>query len=105
MKLKAGVKVDGVKTEILVAWMVALTIWESNGFELTVTSCRDGVHKLHSLHYKGWAIDIRTKDLPDLETKEKLVAQLKASLTNDYDVVFEDVGGNNEHVHLEYDVS
>ena len=104
MFLKSSVKVDGVKPEILLALLVAYDVWANFGHTLTVTSCNDSTHKQGSFHYKGWAVDLRTKDLPTLARKKEIIAALEERLTKDYDVVFEDEGGSNEHIHLEYDL-
>lgn len=102
MFLKANVKPDAVGTEILIALMIAKDVWRDAGQELTVTAIRDGKHRVGSLHYVGRAVDVRTKDLPH-DIKPLLIASLKNRVTLDYDIVFEDEGGSNEHLHIEYD--
>lgn len=57
----------------------------------------DGVHKSGSLHYKGLAIDVRTRDLTSAQITA-LVARLKAVLGSKFDVVLE-----KDHIHIEYD--
>ena len=51
----------------------------------------------------GEALDIRTKQLTRSE-RVGLVDALRRRLGPDYDVVLEDVGGPNEHLHCERDV-
>lgn len=102
MFLKANVKPDAVSTEILLGILIAKDVWRDAGQELTVTALRDGTHRPGSLHYVGKAVDVRTKDLPS-QLKPILIAELKSRLTSSYDVVFEDEGGANEHLHIEYD--
>lgn len=67
-----------------------------------VTSGNDRVHSRGSKHYTDEALDFRTKHLT---TKQKHLwaRTIKARLGRDYDVILEDEGGNNEHLHVEYD--
>jgi len=51
----------------------------------------------NSLHYKGLAIDLRTRDLKS-GVAEKLIRLLKEKLGRSYDIVLEP-----DHIHLEYD--
>jgi len=64
-------------------------LYKLNGFDLFVTSLRDGNHSEGSLHYDGLAFDIR----PGLA-----VDRIKQVLGNGWDVVPE---GN--HIHCEHD--
>ena len=69
------------------------------GREAIVTSGNDGHHMPNSLHYKGLAMDLRTKD----QTHEKITAfatRLQMEIGDDYDVIIED---NPPHIHVEYD--
>lgn len=105
MFLKGNVKInDNTSPQILIALMIADSVWQKSGHELTVTACADGIHKKDSLHYVGKAVDIRTKDLEDHNTKIGLIKRLRERLTEDFDLVFEDEGKSNEHLHLEYDI-
>ena len=61
--------------------------------EAVITSARDGKHMEGSLHYKGQAIDLRTKHVLEALTKK-----IKEYVGSDYDVVLE-----SEHIHLEWD--
>ena len=62
-----------------------------------LTFTTNGVHSAKSLHYKGDAIDIRTRDLsPEQITSAKEMLQKK--LGSDYDVINE-----GTHIHVEYD--
>jgi hypothetical protein len=71
--------------------------------EFTVTSVADGVHAVKgSLHYAGAAFDMRIHDLPDDASKASLRAELEVALGSDFDVVLEDAGQPNEHLHVEH---
>ena len=73
--------------------------WEIFGREAIITSGNDGKHSPNSLHYKGLAADLRTKD----QTHEKITAfaaRLQMEIGDDYDVVIEE---DPPHIHVEYD--
>lgn len=65
--------------------------------DATVTSGADGSHEPESLHYKGLAIDLRTRDLTGAESL-LLVHALREALDTNYDVVLE-----SDHIHIEFD--
>ena len=69
---------------------------------VTVTSLKDGKHSANSLHYSGLAVDIRSKHLTQEESRKVFFA-LKNDLGPDYDVLLENEGKENEHLHVEYD--
>lgn len=104
MMLKKGVSIVGLKPEILVGLMVAQGVYDEFGCDLVVTAGVDGNHKIGSLHYKGLAVDLRTRDLREDE-KELVAVLLKERLNGqpdnfagEFDVVLE-----RTHIHLEFD--
>ena len=71
---------------------------------VVITAARNGVHKQGSRHYTDAAIDIRTKNFPDEPSKHQFLDLLRAELgEHDYDFLYEDPGGANQHIHIEYD--
>jgi hypothetical protein len=102
---KASVKVNGARPQLLRALATALEVWEMLHIpELVVTSINDGEHKQGSLHYKGFAADLRTHNIRELNIDaDTVVAHLRAALGDDFDVLLEFVGEDREHIHLEYD--
>jgi len=62
-----------------------------------ITSARDSIHNVGSLHPKGLAVDVRTRDLSPTQ-KGILTANLQKELGKDFDVVLE-----TDHIHIEYD--
>lgn len=98
MSIKKGVKSEFCLTpEILLGLMVARDVYAAYGHSMVITSLADGKHKEDSLHYTGYAADLRTRDLDDSD--KKLVAKmLRGCLGDDYDVVLE-----SDHIHMEYD--
>ena len=57
--------------------------------------CSRRYHMVNSLHYKGCAIDIRSRDMKDPLIVSK---GLNNILGPDFDVIFE-----GDHIHIEYD--
>lgn len=105
MKLKPGVKVTNLTPQILLAAIVAESIFRGYipyAYHLTITSCDDGKHGDDTWHGDGRAIDVRTNDLPPSVDKKKLTQTIKEALPG-YDVIFEYEGTDNEHIHIEYD--
>jgi hypothetical protein len=102
MRLKRGVRLDELKPQTVLACLIAEPILKSHGVELVVTAGSDGTHKANSKHYSGEAFDIRSHDL-DPKLRVPVVEDLKAALGWDFDVILEDFGGPNEHIHIEYD--
>ena len=70
--------------------------------DMLITSGNDGIHMARSFHYKDRALDFRTKHL-SIANKKALVTAVKRRLGRDYDVILENAGGTNEHLHVEYD--
>ena len=94
--LKPGVRVTGLRPEILLGVVIAERVFEEAGADLVVTACVDGKHAAGSLHYVGQAVDLRTRDVA-ADVRPKLVARLRECLGEDYDVVLE-----TDHIHVEF---
>ncbi len=97
VKIKKGVKSEGTQPEILSAIEKANKVYSDLGSELVITSLGEGKHKKGSLHPKGMAVDLRTRDLSKANQKAAVV-RLKETLGSDYDVVLE-----KNHIHVEFD--
>lgn len=97
--LKAGVKIDLLKPQIVLAFGIIQSIYAHYGeTDCVITSGYDGggIHMVDSLHFKGFALDIR---LPKQGTKWSLIHQaIKIALGEQFDVLFE-----KNHYHIEYD--
>ncbi len=94
--LKPGVRITGIRPEILLAAVAATEVYKAAGHDLTITACLDGKHTTGSLHYAGAAIDIRTRDLPPADVP-KVMAQIKECVGGDFDVLLE-----TDHIHIEF---
>src|SRR5437762_873988 len=93
-----------VTPKVVIIAAAAVNAANQLGFEgpTTVTSANDGVHKPNSFHYVDRALDFRTHDLT-ADQKHGWLAAVKIRLGSEYDVLLEDEGKPNEHMHIEFD--
>lgn len=94
LRLKPGVRVLGIRGEIMFAILAIEDVYEEYQQELVITSVTDGAHMVGSLHHCGLAIDCR---LPK-HSVSYIVDEIRRRLGAHYDVVHED-----DHIHVEYD--
>jgi hypothetical protein len=94
--IKPGVRITGMRPEILLATVAAERVYEEAGHDFTVTACIDGEHMAGSLHYAGAAIDVGTRDLAPADV-QKVIARIKECLGADFDVLLE-----VDHMHIEF---
>ena len=94
--LKHNVIPNGIKPEMILAVIAAKSVYDSYNYDLVITSICDGIHSKTSLHYVGYAIDLRTRHMKPEDVRE-VVKDIKAALTTDYDVIQE-----TTHIHIEY---
>ena len=99
MIFKNGVKINGVKPEIALALIACNEVFKDHGKEMVVTSVMDGKHSPTSLHYVGFAFDLRgSVDWGYTEAElESIKKDLKEALTDEFDVVLE-----KDHFHIEF---
>ena len=103
MRLKAGVKLAHLSPQMALGAAIVAAVYSRFGVECVVTSANDSKHSQRSKHYVGDALDFRTKQATLDGREEDLREEVKAALGDDFDVVLEDVGTDNEHLHVEYD--
>ena len=99
MKLKPGVRLTDLAPQMVLAALVIDGLY--GDMECVITSANDAKHSAASLHYKGGALDFRTKTYAG--DKQALRDEIKAALGQDFDVVLEALGEDNEHLHVEHD--
>jgi len=97
MIIKDGVQLAGLDIRMRPVLIEADKIWRRYGQELVVTAGLDGTHSAGSLHYYGLALDFRTRYFT-LQEKDVVFAELKESLSVEYDIIKE-----TTHIHVEYD--
>ncbi len=96
MRVKPGARIRHCSAQILFAAVVANEVFHEYGRELVITSGTDGKHSRTSLHYRGDAIDLRTREL-DPSVVEAVAGEIRNRLGPDFDVVVE-----RTHIHMEY---
>jgi hypothetical protein len=97
LKIKHDVKLTNLQPQILVALITSDDVFAKYNKDCIITSANDRKHSLGSLHYKGLAIDIRTRHLLK-EDIPSITSEIKKALGSDYDVIFE-----KDHIHIEFD--
>lgn len=100
-QLKTGVRLLDFAPQMALAAMIVRDVYAEFGADCTITSANDSKHSLTSWHYKGRALDFRTKDFNG--DKQLLWRNVQKALGADFDVLLEYVGQEQEHLHLEYD--
>lgn len=101
MRLKPGVKLKDLTPQMALAALVVFSLYDKRGAECVITSANDSRHSTNSLHYKGNALDFRTKNYAG--DKTWLREEIADCLGLEFDVVLEDIDGDNQHLHIEYD--
>jgi len=97
MKVKDGVLLSGLNIKMRPVLIAADKVWSEYGHELVITSTNDGVHSPGSLHYYGYAVDLRTHYF-DAETVRKVHRDLSLHLHQKGFVVIL----HSTHIHVEY---
>lgn len=105
IKVKKGASIKGCRKEILTALINTIgPVFEKEGVDTVVTSgCERYKHSVRrSAHYRGDALDLRSKHLSDKITKNRVYSKLKRNLGPDFVVVLEAVGRPWEHFHVHW---
>ncbi len=103
MSLKAGVDLRGIHPVWGIAYPIIRDAFRDQNAQCIITSANDSRHGVNSLHYKGRALDLRTKHVSE-PAKSAIIKKIKEQLGEQFDVVYEAAGTENEHLHIEWDV-
>jgi hypothetical protein len=103
MKLKEGVRLTDLAPQMVLCALVVEEVFAEFGIPCVVTSANDSKHGASSWHYRGRALDFRTKYEAVNGREQILRDETKKALGQDFDVVIEAVGTDNEHLHVEWD--
>ena len=106
LKFKTGVNQSAVVPEMVLGIQVVCSIFDRHNLDCIITSMHDGKHGERSLHSRDGlcrAVDFRTKHIATGIQKTMIIDGIKEALGRNYDVVFEDEGDANEHLHVEWD--
>jgi len=94
---KPGVKIGGMRPELVYGIMIVASVYGYHGYDCVVTCVTDGYHVKGSRHYVGLAAGTRTRDLREGLAIE-IAGQVQENLGADWDVTLEPT-----HLHFEYD--
>jgi hypothetical protein len=97
MELKKGVSISLLKSCMIPAIINCNEWFKSVGHDFVITAGNDGKHITDSLHYSGAAIDVRTRELSEIQVQD-LCDSLRNDLDNQFDIIIE-----SDHIHIEYD--
>lgn len=99
MKVKDGVKLEGVKWQMFWASIVVEGCFAKLGLECVITGGSEeaGRDPKKTLHDDGLALDYRQRTVP-VAMRPKLFKAIRQALGPDYDVVNE-----SDHFHVEFD--
>ena len=93
--IKNGVDLRGLSPQMAIAYTIACRCYGQ--YDCVITSANDSKHGPNSLHYKGQALDLRTRHLNG-QGLQAVYLKLKESLGEQFDVVLE-----SDHIHVEWD--
>lgn len=97
MKTKHGVSMNGIQPELVMGLSIAEGYFNDEGIsEMVVTSIVDGKHSSGSLHYVGYAADIRIWAIAS-DKLASFTEGLADELGNEFDVVLD-----TDHIHIEF---
>lgn len=91
----------GRMLEVLVAVAMEMDREHVPEGEIVITAIGDGIHAIDSQHYKGRAIDIRSKSFANEARKLAFRATYEARLGPQFRVLYESPGTDNEHFHAQ----
>jgi len=96
--VKRGVIMCGVKKRMQPAIDVCVEVYNDFGYELTITSGIDGIgiHREGSKHFKGEAIDTRTRIFANDNEKRVIFRAIKEKLGCGFLIVLE-----STHFHIQ----
>ncbi len=94
MKIKSGVIMPD-KLVMRIVLIGANIVWNQYKRELVITCGKDGTHSAGSLHYYGYAVDLRTRFW--MKKKKRTVFELlQKRLGSDYRIIW-----HRTHIHVE----
>jgi len=103
--IRIGLKcrLQGIRPELIVALIALEGILRKHGdVVVTISHALDGTHTRASIHYAGGALDIVFSSSLEMEVKRQIVEEFIGSVGQDFDILFEDPGEENEHIHAEW---
>ena len=102
----ASVNIDCLRPELDTAINMVVAIYhevfKDDNYRPVITSGNDSdKHGEQSAHYACAAVDIRIKDVENLDARRTVAQAIRNDLGTRYTVLHEDVGKANEHLHIQ----
>lgn len=101
--IKSGVRIEGIRAELILGLLLISEVFRKYKVELIITEVTGGQHMVNSLHYTGMAADIRSKHISNINLKLDILQECRETLGSNFDMILENSGCNNEHYHVEVD--
>lgn len=101
MKVKSDASIDDCSAQILLAAIEIESLFAARGIPLVITSGSEPYkHSAsRSAHYRGDAIDVRSRQVTD---KRQLLRSLKRKLGPNFVILLESPGQAREHYHIHW---
>lgn len=101
--LKPGARLHGLCPQMALAAAVVAGVLAEAGYDAIVTSGSDSTHAERSGHYRGHALDFRSRHVGSDTEKRALGREIKARLgSEDFTFILEGLGSDNEHWHCQW---
>ena len=98
LSFKEGVLMFNLQPQLVLGLLSIYSVFKDYGYDCTVTSLSDSLHSVRSLHYSGYAVDLRIKHISSRADVVAIGFDLRKALGSNFDVVLE-----VDHIHVEYD--
>jgi hypothetical protein len=100
IRCKDSVRFAILRSEIYNLFPGLTVMFARQGVDCWIT-CGTEAHGPDDPHTNGYAIDIRSKHLPTLDAKYKLLDQMRVFCAEKYTILLENVGLEQEHFHIQ----
>ena len=104
MRIKAGVRLAGMRPEMVIGLMICESVYAAHGHDMVLTEGTGGKHGPGTLHHEGLASDLRLPSkCPPLRLAlswppvDDVIVALQEALGSEFDVVLE-----TDHIHVEW---
>ena len=103
IKVKKNASIIGCGAEILMAAIKCEPLFAKLKLDLVITSGAERYEHtaIRSAHYRGDALDWRTRHLPE-DKRPGVVNNIKKRLGPNYVVIWENKGKASEHIHVHW---
>ena len=95
--IKEGANVRDLHPKVWEIVYEASDLFAEFDSDCIITSGLDSKHSQKSLHYLGFAVDLRTRNI-DIAHAKYIVSKLRLLRDELYDIILEE-----DHIHIEYD--